>query len=169
MTWHSPNFQNGMIGAANRVVSNRWNDSSTYVADRRDGIAWAQDQLVRPTIVASGLCSVKSATSLGVNRWTYTIEIWMPQATGGITVATDARFNYANARNLREEFNTITVVDGMDISAPPSTIGPVGSEFVGGAWKTQNLNARVHVWVVYDSGGTAVPFFDRANPIRCNG
>lgn len=167
MTWHRPNFRNGLMGSANRFVANAWTDSASTVTQHQDGIVWAQQQLVQPTIVASGLCSIKSAANLATNRWTYTIELWSPTATGGITVPADDRFNYSNARNLREEFNTSTLVDGMDISTPASTIGPVGSIYTAGAWTTSALQARVYVWVVYDSNGTAVPFFDRPNPIRC--
>jgi hypothetical protein len=156
------------MGSANRFVANSWTDSASTVTQHHDGIVWAQQQLVQPTVVASGLCSIKSATSLAANRWTYTIELWSPPATGGIAVPADERFNYANARNLREEFNTATDIDGMDISTPPATIGPVGSIYTGGAWTISSLKARVYVWVVYDSAGTAVPFFDRPNPIRCS-
>jgi hypothetical protein len=156
------------MGSANRFVANSWTDSASTVTQHQDGIVWAQQQLVQPTVVSSGLCSIKSATSLAANRWTYTIELWSPPATGGIAVPADERFNYANARNLREEFNTATDIDGMDISTPPATIGPVGSIYTGGAWTISSLKARVYVWVVYDSAGTAVPFFDRPNPIRCS-
>jgi hypothetical protein len=156
------------MGSANRFVANAWTDSASTVAQHQDGIVWAQQQLVQPTVVASGLCSIKTATSLATNRWTYAIELWSPTASGGIAVPSDARFDYTNARNLREEFNTSTLVDGMDITSPTSTIGPVGSIYTAGAWTTSNLKARVYVWVVYDSAGTAVPFFDRPNPIRCS-
>lgn len=168
MTWHRPNFRNGLMGAANRYVSNAWTDSSITVQQHRDGIEWAQSQLVQGSIVAQSLCTVKSATSIGANKWSYTIELFSPTGTGGITVGSDERFNYSNARNLREEFNTSTVVDGMDITSPAATVGPVGSVYTGGAWPVTSLQARVYVWVVYDSVGTAVPFFDRPNPIRCS-
>ena len=37
----------------------------------------------------------------------------------------------------------------------------------GSAWTTTALEAKVMVYVVYDSYGKAYPFFDRPNPIRC--
>jgi hypothetical protein len=169
MTYMRPKFEQGLFGSANKFVCNRWTDSSELVAESTEGIRWAQSQLVQGNIVAQGLCSITAAAALATNRWTYTVSLWVPAsiAGAGISTVTDPRFNYTTCRNLREEFNTATIVDGMDITTPASTIGPVGSVWTGSAWTTSSLTAVAMVSVVYDLGGNAYAFFDRPNPIRC--
>lgn len=169
MTYMRPRFEQGLFGSANKFVCNRWTDSSEFVAESTEGIRWAQSQLVQGNIVAQGLCEAVSATVLAANRWEYTVRLWVPAAITGSAIAavTDPRFDYTKCRNLREEHNTATTVDGMDITAPASTIGPVGSTWTGTAWTTTSLQAKFVVSVVYDLGGNAYAFFDRPNPIRC--
>lgn len=169
MTWHRPMFREGLFGAANRVVTNGWTDSAEMVRENADGIRFASALQVQPQIIAQHLCQVVSATSLAANRWTYTVKVWIPPsiAGSGVTTLQDDRFNFSTCRNLREEHNTATTVDGMDITTPASTIGPVGSVWTGSAWTTTNLDAKCLVYVVYDTGGNAYAFFDRPNPIRC--
>lgn len=169
MTWHRPNFRQGLFGAANRVVTNGWTDASEMVAENAEGIRAAQRSLVQPQIVSSHLCEVVSAASLASNRWTYTVKVWIPPsiAGSGLSPQQDDRFNFSTCRNLREEHNTATTADGMDLTNPATTIGPVGSNWSGSAWTTTSLAAKVLVHVVYDAGGNAYAFFDRPNPVRC--
>lgn len=169
MTYHRPKFEQGLFGSANRFVCNRWTDGSEFTFANSQGIEWAQAQLVRGDVLSTHLCEVESAAALASNRWTYTVKPWVPAAIAGSGIAapTDERFKYTTCRNLREEHNTATTVDGMDITAPASSIGPVGSVWSGAAWTTSSLSAKVLVHVVYDLGGNAYAFFDRPNPIRC--
>lgn len=169
MTWHRPIFNAGIFGKANRVVTNGWTDSAGTVRENSEGIKYAQTLVVQPQIIAQQLCEVVSAASLAANRWTYTVKIWVPPSIAGAGVAamTDDRFSFTTCRNLREEHNTATLVDGMDITTPASSIGPVGSTWTGTAWTTTALEAKCLVNVVYDLGGNAYAFFDRPNPIRC--
>lgn len=169
MTYMRPKFEQGLFGSANKFVCNRWTDSAELVAGAAEGIQWAQQQLVQGAIVKQALCEVTAAASLAANRWTYTVKGWVPPsiAGAGISAPVDERFDYTTVRNLREEHNTATTADGMDLTTPASTIGPVGSVWSGSAWTTSSLQAKVMVYVVYDLGGNAYAFFDRPNPVRC--
>lgn len=173
MSYSQPLFHGGMYGKANAMVCNGWQQAANATQRYGEAMAWANQQVIKGQIVTQGLCEVVSATLIvgAANRWRYTIKIWTPAGVlgTGITLSTtDSRFSYTNCRNIREEHNTATEVDGMNISVTPAaTVGPVGSKYVGSAWTTTDLAAKVLVWVVYDSFGQAYPFFDRPNPIRC--
>jgi hypothetical protein len=56
----------------------------------------------------------------------------------------------------------------MSTSSPIISIGPVGSKWNGSAWSTTGLEAKVMVYVVYNTAGKVYPFFDRPNPLRCS-
>ena len=172
MSYSQPLFHGGMYGKANAVVCNGWQAAANATARYGEGMAWANQQVIKGQIVTQGLCQVNSAVLIvgESNRWNYTIKLWTPAGVlgTGITLsATDSRFSYTNCRNIREEYNTATEVDGMSLSSPSATIGPVGSNYAGSTWQTSGLEAVVLVYVVYDSFGKAYPFFDRPNPIRC--
>jgi hypothetical protein len=172
MSYSQPLFHGGMYGKANAVVCNGWQAAANATARYGEAMVWANQQVIKGQIVTQGLCEVISATLIvgQSNRWRYTIKLWTPAGVlgTGITLsATDSRFSYDNCRNIREEHNTATEVDGMSLSSPTATIGPVGSSYAGSAWSTSGLEAKVLVYVVYDSFGQAYPFFDRPNPIRC--
>ncbi len=147
----------------------RGSKATTPSTRRTERLAWAQQQIVRGSILTTHLCQVESATVLAANRWIYTVKQWVPAAIAGsgISNPTDDRFKYTTCRNIREEHNTATLVDGMDITTPAASVGPVGSVWSGAAWTTTNLAAKLLVHVVYDLGGNAYAFFDRPNPIRC--
>ena len=171
MAYSAPNFTQGLPGGANRVVLRDWTQSASTVNANMDGIMWATANVNAPQYSPSALCELVSATLISgaSNRWTYTIKIWHPTPlTGaGVTVPRDYTFDYTNCINLREWHNTSTIVDGMDITSPPSTIGPVGSRYTSGAWTTTELLAKVEVHVAYNTAGGAFAYFDRPNPIRC--
>lgn len=169
MTYHRPKFEQGLFGSANRFVCNRWSDGAEFTMANAEGVAWAQQQIVRGSVLSTHLCQVESATVLAANRWIYTVKQWVPAAIAGSAISnpTDERFKYTTCRNIREEHNTATLVDGMDITTPAASVGPVGSVWSGAAWTTTNLSAKLLVHVVYDLGGNAYAFFDRPNPVRC--
>ena len=173
MSYSQPLFHGGMYGKANAVVCNGWQSAANATQRYSEAMQWADQQVIKGQIVTQGLCTVVSASLISgaSNRWQYTIKIFTPAGVlgTGITLSTtDSRFSYTNCRNIREEHNTATHVDGMDIATTPAaTVGPVGSKYVGSAWTITSLEAKVMVYVVYDSQGKAYPFFDRANPIRC--
>lgn len=169
MTWHRPNFRDGLFGAANRFVTNAWTDSADAVKRNAEGLAWAQQQVVSANLVKFHLCTLKSATLVTPNIWKYQVTVWSPPhpAGGGVADPADKRFDWPEVWNLREFHNTASVVDGMDITNPPVSVGPVGSTWNGTAWTLTPLQAKVNVWVVYDLAGKAYPYFDRPNPVRC--
>jgi len=171
MSYSQPLFHGGMYGKANAVVCNGWQSAANATQRYGEAMQWADQQIIKGQIVTQGLCEVNSATVISSNRWNYTIKMWTPAGVlgTGITLSsTDSRFSYTNCRNIREEHNTATLVDGMNIStAPAATVGPVGSTYVSSAWTTTELTAKVMVFVVYDSFGKAYPYFDRPNPLRC--
>ena len=173
MSFSQPLFHGGMYGKANATVCNGWQNAANSTVRYGEAMKWADQAMQRGQVVTSALCEVISAALISgaSNRWNYTVKLWTPPAvTGtGITVSTtDSRFSFTTCRNIREEHNTPTSVDGMSLSAPPATIGPVGSYYVGSSWQINGLEAKVVVTVVYDTGGKAYPYFDRPNPIRCS-
>jgi hypothetical protein len=172
MSYSQPLFHGGMYGKANAVVCNGWQSAANATQRFGEAMQWADQQVIKGQIVTQGLCEVVSATLISgaANRWNYTIKIWTPAGVlgTGITLSTtDSRFSYTNCRNIREEHNLSNFADGMSLTSPPASIGPVGSNWSGSAWTTTALEAKVLVYVVYDSFGKAYPFFDRPNPIRC--
>jgi hypothetical protein len=169
MTFHRPVFAQGLFGSANRVVANQWTNGSEMAVHNAQGIQWASSQLVRPQIISQLPASVLSATSIGANRWKYSIELWVPDNRFGgtsITPASDDRITVSDTFNIREDFNTAAVVDSVPING--FTIGPVGSAWTGTTWTLAALNAHVVVTCVYDVGGNMFAFFDRPNPYVCN-
>jgi hypothetical protein len=81
---------------------------------------------------------------------------------------TGTQYDFTGALNLREIFNTSgTDIDGMDLTTPASTVGPVGSAYISAAWGTTSLEALVIMTVSYTKTGAASYYFDRPNPIRC--
>lgn len=170
MSHKRPIFSQGLFGKANNEVCNLWTDSAVAVRDNAEGLAWAQQQIVKGRVQKEALCELLSATYLAPNRWTYSIRLWNPPGTGAVvTYGADSRFSYSTAYNLREWHNTAALVDGTDVTIPPTTFGPVGSYWDNAApgWVLVNLQAKVHVRVVYTTGGQAFAYFDRPNPFRC--
>lgn len=170
MAWNRPNFTKGLFGGANRVVCRDWTSAAESTRRNAQGMALAQQMVTPFDMVEIGLVTVVSASALAANRWTYTVDQWFPTPLSGtgITVPTNKRMTYTNVINLREWHNTATIVDGMDITAPASTIGPVGSAWSGSAWPTSGLNAKTMLYVVRNTAGAAQPVIDRPNPIRCS-
>ena len=171
MTYTRPIFSRGLFGKANRLVCNGWTEAAAAVGENRQGLDWAQRQLVRGTVIAQALCTVNSATawSGGTNRWLYSVQLWVPDpyVAGGIAQPADSRFTYTDCVNIREWHNVAGLAVCNDLTTPAASIGPVGSQYTAGAWPTTNLSAKVHVWVVYDRKGLVFPYFDRPNPLRC--
>lgn len=175
MSWSRPIFNQGIAGA-NRAVVNLWTRGGTIAADNVQTLQWARREMNAGNVVSLGLCKLLSAASLATNRWEYSVELFFPPSrTPGSDIAapTDSTFDYdgtngtVKALNLREWFNTSVLVDGVDITNPPVTIGPVGSIFNGTIWPTASLSAIANLYVTYDLNGKAFPYFDRPNPTRC--
>jgi hypothetical protein len=171
MSYNAPNFTDGLPAGANRVVLRDWTQGASTVNGNIDGILWASANVNSPQYSPSALCELVSASLISgsANRWTYVIKIWHPTPlTGtGVTVPRDYTFDYTECINLREWHNTALLVDGMDITSPPSTVGPVGSTYISGSWQLSELTAKVEVHIAYDTAGGAFAYFDRPNPIRC--
>lgn len=169
MAYLDPIFTKGLYAGANRHVLNGMADASKTVSRSQQGIAKARQLVNQGNVFRLGLCSISQATLVTANRWKYRVEVFYPPslAGGGIAAPNCSSFDYLEVLNLREYFNTATVVDGMDITTPASTVGPVGSVWNGSAWPTTALAAIVNVYVVYALDGSAYPYFDRPNPIRC--
>lgn len=169
MTYFDPIFSGGIFGKANAAVCNSWTDAARFASDSQEPMRWALTQSRKSLVVARATCTITAASLVGANKWEYTISLWTPTGSGGLTPnASDQWFTATNCRNLREVFNDGSTVDGMDISSPPATIGPVGSSFISGSWIVSNLKAVAEVSIIYDTAGKAYPYFDRPNPIRCS-
>jgi hypothetical protein len=171
MSWQRPIFGRGIPGA-NRAVVNTWMRGASSALDNADVMRWGRAQMAAGNVVSLGLCKVKAAIVISPNRWRYTVEHWFPPslAGGGITPPLDLTFTYTNVQNLREYHNTVALVDGMDVTNPPVIVGPVGSVWNGVAFAPVEgeLRAKVNVYVIYATDGSAWPYFDRPNPVACD-
>jgi hypothetical protein len=172
VSYQRPKFTQGVYGGLTRPVMQDMQRAGDVIRDQAggDAIAWANTRRMEGNSVSMGLVEITGATLIsGASyRWNYSVKLWHPAGAGGITLpSTDSRFTYTNALNLRELYNTATLVDGVTVNATPTDqFGPVGSYFTGGAWATQ-YSARVQLFVVYNTAGAAWPYFDRPNPYRC--
>ena len=175
MAFQNPIFNGNLYGGLTRFAMNGFAQTQRVATANAAGIKFAQGQAFEKAPTKSILVSLDSATPISgaFNRWTYAVRIWFPTPiTGtGITVPTnDLSGTYAAAINLRELYNTSTLVDGMNISiAPAATVGPVGSIYDSGTaqWPTGQLSAKVELHVSNDSTGAVFAYFDRPNPLRC--
>lgn len=175
MAFQNPIFNGNLYGGLTRFAMNGFAQTQRVATANAAGIKFAQGEAFAKAPTKSVLVSLDSATAISgaFNRWTYSVKIWFPTpVTGtGITVPTnDLSGTYAAAINLRELYNTSTLVDGMNISiAPAATVGPVGSIYDSGTaqWPTGQLSAKVELHVSNDSTGAVFAYFDRPNPLRC--
>ena len=173
MAWQNPIFNGNMYGGLTRFAMNGFAQTQRVATANAAGIKFAQGEAFAKAPTKSVLVTLETATLYAANRWTYAVKIWFPTPIGGggITVPTnDLSGTYAAAVNLREWHNTLTIVDGMNIStAPAATIGPVGSTYNTNtaSWPTTELSAKVELHVCYDSSGAVFAYFDRPNPLRC--
>lgn len=174
MSYHVPRFNQGLFGKANAFVTNGWTQAAEMVQQRGEAIDWAHGEMVKPRALWQELISVESAAVIAgaTYRWTYSVKLWFPESpTGaaGVPDKNDTRFSYSAAYNLREWHNSATFLDGMDPGNPSVIVGPVGSQWGGGAFTTTGLKAKTLAWVAMDRAGKPVCFFDRPNPVRCAG
>ena len=172
MTYMDPIFSQGLMGKANRHVCNAWTDAARFAQGSAEAVNWAQQQAKRPLVMARALCEIVSATTVPgkFNQWNYVVRLWTPpppSGIGGYTPPTDSWFTTSFCKNLREYYNDASNVDGMSLTSPAATIGPVGSHWNGTVWTTTLLEAHAEVSIVYDTAGAAYFYFDRPNPMRC--
>jgi hypothetical protein len=174
MSWSRPIFNSGLYGRANRAVVNLWTKGAIRAEDNAETFDWARREMAAGNIWDNGLVQLQTATLLAVNRWQYEFVPYYPSNQTGLsdiitTLPSHTRFSNQVAYNLREMFNTAIYADNMDLTNPPSSIGPVGSRYNAGtsSWPGSPLYAVVHLWVVFDKAGKEFPYFDRPNPIRC--
>ena len=173
MAIQNPVFTTNLYGGLSRHAMNDFANAVRTLRANSEGLTYSQSAAFSKASVKSVLVSVNTATLYAANRWTYAVQIWFPTpiAGGGITVpTTDLSGTYTAAINLREWYNTSTLVDGMNIStSPAATIGPVGSVWNSGlsAWTTAELQAKVELHITWDSSGQHFAYFDRPNPMRC--
>ena len=162
MSYSQPLFHGGMYGKANAVVCNGWQAAANATQRFGEAMQWADQQVIKGQIVTQGLCEVVSATIISgaSNRWNYTIKIWTPAGVlgTGITLSTtDSRFSYTNCRNIREEHNLSNFADGMSLTSPPASIGPVGSNWSGSAFnrpKTRWRFSETNTSAAFERPGT---------------
>jgi hypothetical protein len=176
MTFHTPRFNQGLFGKANRFVTGGWQNAAETVQARAEAMEWAHGQMVQPKAMWQELITLQSAAVItgATSRWTYSVKHWLPDSPGAagssmVPDKNDTRFTYTTAYNLREWHNSATFLDGMDPTNPSVIVGPVGSNWNGGAFSTAGLQAKCVAWVAMDRAGKAICFFDRPNPVRCAG
>lgn len=176
MTWNRPIFDSGLFGQANRTVCNLWTRGAAMAEDNAETFAWARREMAAGAIRDLGLVQLQTATLItgANNRWKYEFVPFYPTNQNGIAdiitvLPSHTAFSNQVAYNLREWFNTATLVDNMDISVPPASVGPVGSRYNAGtgSWPGSPLYAVVQLRVVLDKAGREFPYFDRPNPVRC--
>jgi hypothetical protein len=172
MTFHTPRFNQGLFGKANRFVTGGWQQASETVQARGEALEWAYGQMVQGRAISQELITLQSAAVLSnaVYRWTYFVRHWFPESpTGvaGVPDKNDTRFTYTTAYNLREWHNDALFLDGMDPTNPSVVVGPVGGQWDGVEFTKTGLKAKCLAWVAIDRSGNAVCFFDRPNPVRC--
>lgn len=170
MSHQRPIFQSGLFGKANQIVLNNLLEVADTVQQYQAGLINSQGGILEDRqVVRSFLARLNSATSLGAltYRWTYSGVPWVFGTNQGEAV-NDSSDQFTGAINLRELFNVLNPVDGMDPTAPPVSVGPVGSTYTGSnTWSITNLQAVVVMYVTVDKFGNVVRYFDRPNPVRC--
>jgi hypothetical protein len=171
MSNQRPIFNSGLYGKANRTVMNAFMDSADTLAANQGAIDWAyRASMPEPFATRTFLARIQTATVITANcRWSYAgTEAVLLSASPWHEIVTGSNYDFTGALNLRELFNTSgTDIDGMDISTPASTVGPVGSAYASAAWGTTGLEALVVMTMSYTKTGTVSYYFDRPNPIRC--
>lgn len=172
MTYMDPIFAagKGLFGQANSSVCNGWTDAARFAKASGEAVQWAQMQASKPLSATRALCQIVSAVLITGknNQWNYQVKLWTPPAaSGGLTQPTDTWFSTDTCKNLREYYNDASTVDGMSLTTPAATIGPVGSHWNGTVWTTTLLEANVDVTIFRDTAGAAYYYFDRPNPMRC--
>lgn len=171
MSNQRPIFNDGLYGKANRTVMNAFMDSADILAANQSAIDYAYRASMPEAFTnRTFLARIQSATVITANcRWSYSgTEAVLLSASPGHENVSGTLYDFTGAINLREIFNTsATDIDGMNISLPPSTVGPVGSSYSSG-WVTSGLEALVVMTVAYTKTGAASYYFDRPNPMRCS-
>lgn len=170
MSNQRPIFNSGLYGKANRTVMNAFMESADTLAVNQGAIDYAyRASMPEPTQSRTFLARLQTATVVTAGcRWSYAgTEAVLLSASPWHENVTGTQYNFTGAFNLRELFNTSsTDIDGMNISSPASTVGPVGS-YYSTEWVIDGLEALVIMTVSYTKTGAAAYYFDRPNPIRC--
>lgn len=118
----------------------------------------------------NGLVQLQTATLLAVNRWQYEFVPYYPSNQTGLsdiitTLPSHTRFSNQVAYNLREMFNTAIYADNMDLTNPPSSIGPVGSRYNAGTSLARIAVVRCGAFVGgVRQGRQGVPVLRQAEP-----
>jgi len=170
MSNQRPIFNSGLYGKANRTVMNAFMDSADALAANQPAIDYAyRASMPEPFATRTFLARIQTATAITAGRWSYAgTEAVLLSASPWHETVTGTQYDFTGALNLREIFNTSgTDIDGMDLTTPASTVGPVGSAYVSAAWGTTSLEALVIMTVSYTKTGAISYYFDRPNPLRC--
>jgi hypothetical protein len=170
MSNQRPIFNSGLYGKANRTVMNAFMESADTLSVNQGAIDWAyRASMPEAFTTRTFLARIQTASVITASaRWSYSgTEAVLLSASPWHENVSGTEYNFSGALNIRELFNSSTLVDGMDISSPASTIGPVGSSWSGTAWTTGSLAAVVVMTVAYTKTGGISYYFDRPNPIRC--
>ena len=172
MSHQRPIFSNGLFGKANQIVMNNLLEVADTVQQYQAGLVNSQGGILEGRqVTRTFLAKLNTATSLGAltYRWTYAgVPVVFNAATQTVAIVNDSADQFSGAFNLREMYNLLNPVDGMDPSAPPVSVGAVGATYTGSnTWSTTNLQAVVVMYVTVDQAGTVVHYFDRPNPVRC--
>ena len=170
MSNQRPIFNSGLYGKANRTVMNAFMDSAETLAANQPAIDYAyRASMPEAFATRTFLARIQTATAITAGRWSYAgTEAVLLSVSPWHETVTGTQYDFTGALNLREIFNTSgTDIDGMDLTTPASTVGPVGSAYVSAAWATTSLEALVIMTVSYTKTGAVSYYFDRPNPIRC--
>ena len=170
MSNQRPIFNSGLYGKANRTVMNAFMESADTLAVNQGAIDYAyRASMPEAFATRTFLARIQTATVITAGcRWSYAgTESVLLSASPWHETVTGTQYDFTGAINLREIFNSSsTDIDGMDLTSPASTVGPVGSYYSSG-WVTTSLEALVVMTVAYTKTGAAAYYFDRPNPIRC--
>jgi hypothetical protein len=170
MSNQRPIFNSGLYGKANRTVMNAFMESADTLAANQGAIDWAYRASMPEAFTSrTFLARIQTASVITAGcRWSYSgTEAVLLSASPWHETVSGTQYDFTGAINLREIFNSSsTDIDGMDLTSPASTVGPVGSYYSSG-WVTSGLEALVVMTVAYTKTGAASYYFDRPNPIRC--
>ena len=167
MGYQTPIFESGLFGKANRFVCNGWTQSAQAVSANAEGLEWAQRQVVQGSVQERWLAKLTAATSITSDRWKYTFEPFsITSAADPASLLTGTWGKGTGAINIRELRNDGAQIDGSPKPAG-SSVGPVGSVYTNGAWRTTDLAGYVEMHLEYDTSGGVLYWFSEPNPVRC--
>ena len=177
MSNQQPIFNGDLLGKANRIVMNGLVQGSAYLNQNRSAIDWARAEMQPPVHDLSTFLAMLTGYQLiADNRWKYSFRRAVLDVQGAniwfddISNAEDDRSSAFDAINLYELPNTNTSTQDGDLTAPPMTVGPVGTTYddIAESWSFADPpTAVVIMHKVYAKAGQLKYCFMHPNPVRC--